>query len=170
MCASLSPFVAPLCVHAIMCVCVYAVSRWQHGGSTLLGGSHAENSLEPKGHCNSHKSTAGKWERVKKLFVANSIYLQFCPSQHSHVSLSLSKIHTLKKSYLWSKSSSSCLFVCPSSLFPIYRISDFLHLSNICVLSFCFLFLCDSLALYFNATLIILSPSAPPQTPPVPSQ
>lgn len=41
------------------CVCtpwsVCEAPCCQHRGSALLGGSHAENSLQPKGHCSSHK-------------------------------------------------------------------------------------------------------------------
>lgn len=50
------------------------VSVWvcvQRRGSTFLGVSHAENSLEPKGHLNSNQSTAEKQRKWNKLFVAS---------------------------------------------------------------------------------------------------
>lgn len=50
----------------------------QHRGSTFLGASHAENSLEPKGHSNSHESTAGKRRKRNKLFAANQTYTEIC--------------------------------------------------------------------------------------------
>lgn len=57
--------------------------RWvggcvQHRGSTFLGACHAENSLEPKGHSNSHESTAGKRRKRNKLFAANQTYTEIC--------------------------------------------------------------------------------------------
>lgn len=103
-----------LCVHP--CVCVMS-----------CGFSHAENSLEPKGHCNIQKSTAEK-QRKKNKLSASSISLSFCSYQFWDIC-------SLK--YQQKRSQEKKILLSLPSFFPFSHLSETFQ-----TFTFIFIFLC----------------------------